>query len=140
MIAVEALLEETSRLLEELGEADRLQEVEDKRQSLEQLHREALAEELDGLLQKLQSKWDTKEASSQEMAETLALLIGLTQLLASFGKVGYPVEDVKPHLEKAFEYFDRLRADEELMEDPNSIEGYTLSYMLLRKACSLENG
>ena len=139
MIAVEALLEEAYLLLEELGEADRLQEVEDKRQTLRQLHREALVEELDGLLQKLQGTWDSKEASSKEMTETLSVLKELTGVLAKFEKDGYPVEEVNPHLEKAFEYFEKLRSDEELKDNPNSIEGYSLSYMLLRKANSLEN-
>lgn len=139
VVAAEALLEEAKQLFEEIGETDRLQEVDEKRLRLQQLQREALGRELDDLLQELQDTLGTEEASSQQMTQTLSILKELTHVLAKFDKAGFSVENVKPHLEKAFEYYDRLRSDDELKDDPSSVEGYSLSYMLLRKAGRLES-
>ena len=88
MLAAEGFLAEADKLLEELGETDRTPEVEEKRNTLQQRHREALTEELNGLLQKLDETCRGRGSASQNRTATLA-----NQLLddqTCNGRLAYP--------------------------------------------------
>lgn len=140
MLAAEGFLAEADKLLEELGETDRTPEVEEKRNMLQQRHREALTEELNGLLQKLDETCRGRGSASQNRTATLSVLRDLTHVLAKIEKAKFTVENVKPHLQRAFEYYTQLQSDAEFEGDLNSVEGYSLSYMLLSKVSTWETG
>lgn len=138
MLAAEELLSEAKQLLEQLGETSRLQGVDEKINALRQRHREALVGELNGLLQKLEDTWHSRQASPQQMTAILSILKDLAHVLAKVEKARFTVENVKPPLQRAFEYYAQLRSDDELRGSPTSIEGYSLSYMLLSKVSGWE--
>ncbi len=140
MLAAEGFLAEADKLLEELGETDRLPEVEEKRNTLQERHRQTLTEELNGLLQKLDDACRGKQPASQQRTETLSILKDLARVLAKIEKAKFTVADVKPHLEQAVEYYAGLQSDARFEDDLNSAEGYSLSYMLLSKVSAWETG
>jgi DNA repair exonuclease SbcCD ATPase subunit len=140
LAAAEDLLNEAKVVGGQLGATDRMEEIEEKRTSLRQLHREALIEQLGTLLQRLEDMWQSQQASSQQMAEALSALKDLAHILAKIEKAQLAVQNVKPHLQRAFEYYTRLRSEKELEGDKHCIEGYSLSYMLLSKVSGWETG
>jgi hypothetical protein len=117
-----------------------LPEVEEKRNALQRRHRKALTEELNGLLQKLDDACRVQEPSPQQRTATLSVLKDLTHVLAKIEKAKFTVKNVKPHLQRAYEYYAQLQSDAEFEGDLNSAEGYSLSYMLLSKVSTWETG
>jgi hypothetical protein len=140
MAVAEGLLSEAQQLLEQVGETDRLPEVDEKRHSLQRFHREALTEELNALLRKLQDMPKTRRASSKDMDDTLAVLKEVNHVLAKIDKASFTVKDARPALQRAFDYYTQLRSDDNLRDNLNSIEGYALSHMLLSKVSNWEKG
>jgi hypothetical protein len=140
MAVAEGLLGEARQLLEQVGETDRLAEIDEKRNTLQRLHREALTEELNDLLRKLQDTPKTRRSSSKDMAATLAVLKDVNHVLAKIDKASFTVENARPSLERAFDYYAQLRSDDKFRDNLNSIEGYTLSHMLLSKVSNWEKG
>jgi hypothetical protein len=140
MLAANGFLAEASKLAAELGEATRLPGIERRKNTLQQRHREALIEELNGLLQELEDARSGQGPTSQQTLATLSVLKGLTHVLAKIEQAQFTVEDVKPHLQRAFEYYARLQSDAEFEADLNSAEGYSLSYMLLSKVNTWQTG
>jgi hypothetical protein len=140
MVVAEGLLSEARQLLEQVGETDRLPEVDEKRHSLQRSHREALTEELNALLRKLQDMPKTRRASARDMDDTLAVLKEVNRVLAKIDKASFTVKDASPALQRAFDYYTQLRSDDNLRDNLNSIEGYALSHMLLSKVSNWEKG
>jgi hypothetical protein len=140
MAVAEGLLSEARQLLEQVGETDRLPEVDEKRHSLQRSHREALTEELNALLRKLQDMPKTRRASARDMDDTLAVLKEVNRVLAKIDKASFTVKDASPALQRAFDYYTQLRSDDNLRDNLNSIEGYALSHMLLSKVSNWEKG
>ncbi len=138
MLAAEGFLAVADQLLAEVGETTRLAEVEEVRTSLRRRHREALTEELDGLLKKLDDACRGKKPAPQQMAAALAVLKDLTRVLAKIEKAEFTVANVKPHLQRAFDYYDQLQSDAKSEGDLNTAEAYSLSYMLLSKVSTWE--
>jgi hypothetical protein len=140
VLAAEGHLAEAKQLLEEVGETGRLPEVEEKRNAMQRRHRKAITEELNGLLQKLDDACRVQEPSPQQRSATLSVLKDLTHVLAEIEKAKFTVKNVKPHLQRACEYYAQLQSDAEFEDDLNSAEGYSLSYMLLSKVSTWETG
>jgi len=133
LLAAEAMLAEAEQLLAEVGETDRLPGVEEKRKTLRGRHRQALTEELKALFKKLDDACRVKEPTPQHMAEILAMLKDLARVLSKIEKANFTVANLKPHLQRVFDYYAQLQSDTESEADLNSAEGYSLSYMLLSK-------
>ncbi len=140
LLAADGLLAEADRLLEELGETGRLQEVAETRYAFQQRHGEALIEELDALLQKLEEMWRSQGLPSQQTRAVLSTLRDLARVLARIEKAKISVKNIRPHLQQACDYYAQLRSDNEGGDDLNSVEGYSLSYMLLSKISAWETG
>jgi hypothetical protein len=140
MLAAEGLLAEVDKLLEELGETSHLPEIQRKRNELQQRHRQALTEELNGLLERLDDACRGPGPAPEQRTATLSVLKDLTHVLAKIEKANFTVENVKPHLQRAYEYYAQLQSDTDFEGDLNSVEGYSLSYMLLSKVSTWETG
>jgi hypothetical protein len=138
LLAAEAMLAEAEKLLTEVGETDRLPEVEQKRKTLRARHRQSLTEELKGLFKKLDDACRVQEPTPPQMTETLSILKDLTRVLAKIEKARFTVANLKPHLQKVFDYYAQLQSDAKSEGDLNSAEGYSLSYMLLSKVGTWE--
>jgi hypothetical protein len=138
LLAAEAMLAEAEELLAEVGETDRLPEVEEKRKTLRKRHRHALTEELKGLFEKLDDACRVQEPTPQQMAQTLSILKDLTRVLAKIEKAKFTVANLKPRLQRVFDYCAQLQSDAKSEGDLNSAEAYSLSYMLLSKVSTWE--
>jgi hypothetical protein len=140
VLAVEGLLAEAEQLLKEVGETGRLPEVEEKRNALQQRHRQALTQELNGLLQELDDACRVQEPSPQQRTAALSVLNDLSHVLANIEEAGFKVKGVKPHLERACEYYAQLQAEAELEGDLNCAVGHRMSHLLLSKVSAWEAG
>jgi hypothetical protein len=140
VLAVEGLLAEAEQLLNEVGETDRLPEVEEKRNALQRRHRQALTEELNVLLQELDDACRIQEPSPQQRTATLSVLKDLSHVLANIEKARFKVKGVKPHLQRACEYYAQLQSDAEFEGDLNCAAGHRMSHMLLSKISTWETG
>jgi len=138
VLAAEAMLAEAEKLLSDVGETERLPEVEEKRKTLRGRHRQALTEELKGLIKKLDDACGVQEPTPQHMTETLSILKDLTRVLAKIEKAKFTVANLKPHLQRASDYYAQLQSNAKPEDNLNSAEGYTLSYMLLSKVSAWE--
>ncbi|GAB4533730.1 MAG: hypothetical protein Kow0063_16070 [Anaerolineae bacterium] len=140
MLAAQKLLAEARQLAEEIGETNRLPEIEECQKALQQRHREALTEELHALLGKLEETQPDHGATPPDPAATLSVLRDLTHVLARIEQAKFTVDNVKPHLQRAFEYYAQLQSDTRFKDDLDSAEGYSLSYMLLSRVSNWESG
>jgi hypothetical protein len=139
-LAVQGLLAEAEQLLKEVGETGRLPEIEEKRNALQRRHRQALTEELNGLLQELDEACRVQETSPQQRTATLSVLKDLSHVLADIEKARFKVKGVKPHLQRACEYYAQLLSEPEFEGDLICAAGHRMSQRLLSKVSAWETG
>jgi hypothetical protein len=138
MAVAEGFLDEARQLLENEGDSDRLVEVDERRSALQRVHRQALTDELNGLLERLQDLPEARPTASADKDDRLAVLKDVNRVLAKIDKAHFTVEKARPSLQKAFDYYAQLLADDKSRDSLTSIEGYTLSHMLLSKVSNWE--
>jgi hypothetical protein len=138
MAVAEGFLDEAGQLLEQEGDTGRLVEVDEKKTALQRVHRQALTDELKDLLLQLQAMPEAPPSSAQDKDDRLAVLKDVNRVLAKIDKAHFTVEDARPSLQKAFDYYAQVLADDKSRGNLTSIEGYTLSHMLLSKVSNWE--